>query len=72
MIEEEISQNDIKLENKEVQMEVVEEVIETLAPKSQEIYEIDLYYDAQMSLQVFKDDQKIVMETPDTPAIKNA
>ena len=34
MIEEEISQNDIKLENKEVQVEVVEEVIETLAPKS--------------------------------------
>ena len=38
-------------------------------PRSQELYEIDLYYDAQMSLQVLRDDQTIKWEDSNTPNV---
>ena len=58
-----ISKNDSK-------MEIEREELAHLEPKSKELYEIDLYYDAQMSLQVTKDDQKIVVEDFVTPNIE--
>ena len=48
----EVSLNDIQpvLAKKDSKMQVDQESLEQLQPRSQELYEIDLYYDAQMSL----------------------
>ena len=58
------------LAKKDSKMEIEREELNHLEPKSKELNEIDLYYDAQMSLQVTKDDQKIVFEDVVTPNVE--